>query len=115
MQVRMRLPITYKSTPTDRFDDLGQDIDRADALIELPPAMVRHVDAVGPAFERDLGVLSGADALQHDRYVEVLLDPLDVAPVEAGLVETSLRVRRRSWRLAMSRSRRLWQSVSIVK
>ena len=74
----------------DGFNDLGQDIDRANALIELAPAMVRHVNAVGPAFERELGVLGGADALQHDRNVEVLLDPLDIAPVEAGLVDSCL-------------------------
>jgi hypothetical protein len=78
----------------DGFNDLGQDIDRANTLIELAPAMVRHVNAVGPAFERHLGVLGGADALQHDRNVEVLLDPLDIAPVEAGLVDARLLIGR---------------------
>jgi hypothetical protein len=49
--------------------------------------MVRHVYAVNPVLERDLGVLGGADTLQNDRDVEVLLDPLDVASVEPGLVD----------------------------
>ena len=56
-----------EGSPTDRFNNLGQNIDRADALVELAPAMVRHVYAIGPAFERHLGVLGGADALQHHR------------------------------------------------
>src|SRR5207248_5956511 len=40
----------------DRLDDLRQYVDRADALIELAPAMVRDIDAVDPVLDRDLGV-----------------------------------------------------------
>jgi glycosyltransferase involved in cell wall biosynthesis len=53
-------------------------------MIKLAPAMVRHVDAVDPVLERNLGVLGGPDAFQNDRDVEILLDPLDVAPTRSG-------------------------------
>ena len=49
--------------------------------------MVRHIDAVDPVLDRDPGVLAGGDALDDQRDVEILLDPLDVAPVELRLVD----------------------------
>ena len=49
--------------------------------------MVRHIDAVDPVFDRELGVLGGGDALDDQRDVEILLDPLDVAPVELRLID----------------------------
>jgi hypothetical protein len=48
--------------------------------------VVRHIDAVDPVFEGDPGVLGRRDALQNDRDGAVLLDALDVAPVELRLV-----------------------------
>jgi hypothetical protein len=73
------------SAAADRLDDLWQDVDRAHTLIELPPAMVRHIDAVDPVFDRDLGVLCGGDAFEDQRNAEALLDPLDVTPIELRL------------------------------
>ena len=52
--------------PADRLDHLGQHVDRADPLVELAPAMVRHIDAIDPVIDRDLGVLGGGDALEDD-------------------------------------------------
>ena len=76
--------------PADRLDDFGQHVDRADALVELAPAMVRHIDAIDPVLDRDLGVLGGGDALQDQRDVDILLDPVDVAPVELRLVDAGV-------------------------
>src|SRR5438067_7876294 len=77
-------------TPADRLDDLRQYVDRADALIELPPAMVRHIDAVDPVLDRDLGVLGGRDPFEDQRDVEALFDPLDIAPVELRLKDAGV-------------------------
>ena len=75
---------------TDCFGDFRQDVDRADALVELAAAMVRHIDAVDPVLERDLGVLSCGDAFQNQRDVEAFLDALDIAPVELRLEDAGV-------------------------
>src|SRR5216683_383604 len=77
----------HPGSAADRLDDLRQYLDRADALVELAPAMVRHVDAIDPVLDRDPGILGGGDALDDQRDIEILLDPLDVAPVELRLVD----------------------------
>src|SRR5712692_3743575 len=71
----------------DRLDDVGAAGDRADDLVELAPAMVRDIDAIDPILDRDLGVLGSGDALDDQWDVEILLDPLDVAPVELRLID----------------------------
>src|SRR5271154_6803082 len=52
--------------------------------------MVGHVDAIDPMLEGDLGVLGGGDALEDQRDVEILLDPLDVSPVELPLIDAGV-------------------------
>ena len=79
-----------RALPADRLDDFRQYVDRADALVELAAAMVRHIDAVDPVLERDPGVLGGGDAFQDQRDVEALLDPLDIAPVELRLEDAGI-------------------------
>ena len=76
--------------PANRFDDFRQHVDRTDALIELAPTMVRHIDAVDAVLDRNPGVLDGGDALEDQRDVEALLDPLDVTPVELRLKDAGV-------------------------
>src|SRR5579871_6457741 len=72
--------------PADRLDHFGQHIYRAYSLVELATAMVRHIDAIDPVLERNPGVFGGGDAIQDQRNAADLPDPLDIAPVELGLV-----------------------------
>src|SRR5947209_4340680 len=51
-------------------------------MVELAAAMVGHVDPVDAVVERDGGILRGGDALDHQRYLELVLDQLDGAPVQ---------------------------------
>src|ERR1700712_5200861 len=51
-------------------------------MVELASAVVRHVDPVDAVIERNRGVLGGGDALDHERYLELVLDQLDGAPVQ---------------------------------
>ena len=44
-------------------DDFRQHMHRTAAVIELPSAMVRHIDPVHAVIERDGGVFRGGDAL----------------------------------------------------
>src|SRR3954467_2800440 len=71
-------------------DDLGQYVERAAAVVELPPAMIRHVDPINPVLDRDRSVLGGGDALDRERNLELRLDALDRAPVEARLRDAIL-------------------------
>ena len=59
-------------------------------MVELPPAVVRHIDPVGAVIDRDAGVLGGGDALERQRNAEIPFDPVDVAPVELGLVDAGV-------------------------
>ena len=79
-------------------------------MIELPPAVVRDVDAVDAVLAAMRRVLGGGDALQDQRDVVLVLEALDVVPVKRGLeARARLRAARHGLtkRLAMSRSRRL--------
>src|SRR6516225_8866714 len=64
----------------DRLDDLRQDIERAENVIELAAAMVRHIDAVDAELDRAPRILGRGDALQDQRDVEFRLVALDIAP-----------------------------------
>src|SRR6266851_2874111 len=57
----------HPGPPADRLDDLRQYLDRADALVELAPAMVRDIHAIDPMLDRDPGVFGGGDALDDQR------------------------------------------------
>ncbi len=48
--------------------------------------MVRHVDAIDLVFECQARVLGGGDPLQDQRDPAIALDPLDIAPIELGLI-----------------------------
>jgi hypothetical protein len=43
----------------DRRDDLRQYIDRAEPVIELAPAVVRHINTIDAELDRTLGVRDG--------------------------------------------------------
>src|SRR6202035_5094029 len=68
--------------PLPRGDDLRQYMHRAAAVVELAAAMVGDVDPVDAVVERDLGVLRGGDALDHQRYLELVLDHFHRAPFQ---------------------------------
>ncbi len=77
--------------PADRLDDLRQHLDRADALVELAAAVVRHVDAIDPVIDRDLGVLGGGDALEDHRDLRQLCLIRSMSlPVEPRLVDAGV-------------------------
>ena len=50
----------------DRLDDLGKCVERPRCVIELPAAVVRHVDGVYSGFDGEGRILAGGDALQDD-------------------------------------------------
>src|SRR3954454_12362631 len=75
------------AAPADRINDLRQYRDRSDPLVELPAAVVRHVDDIDPVIDRDPGILAGGDALDDDRDFRQPPDALDIAPVEARLMD----------------------------
>ena len=51
-------------------DDLGQELDRAAAVIELAAAVIRHVDDVDAVLHAELGVLGRLNALHHQRQLD---------------------------------------------
>src|SRR5215472_12722932 len=73
-----------------RRDDLGEDIDRAEHVIELAAAMVRHIDAIDAELDRAPGVLGRGDALQDQRDVEFRLVAFDIAPAVPRLKDTGV-------------------------
>jgi hypothetical protein len=54
-------------------------------VIELAPAVIGHVDAVHPVIARQRRVFRGGDALEDERDVVEVLEPLHVIPAEGGL------------------------------
>ena len=66
----------------NRVDDLGQHMHGAAAVVELAAAMVRHVDPVDAVIERDLRILRGGDALDHQGYPEFVLDQFHGPPFQ---------------------------------
>src|SRR5262249_32219837 len=50
----------------------------------------RHINAVDPMLDSDLGVLGGGDAFEDQRDVEALFDAFDIAPVELGLEDAGV-------------------------
>ncbi len=63
-------------------DDLGQHMHGAAAVIELAAAMVGDVDPLDAVIDRDLRVLGGGDALEDQRYLELVLDHLHGPPLQ---------------------------------
>ena len=68
------------------LDDLRQHVDRTLAVVELATAMVRHVDALDAVLDAQLRILGGRDALEGERHVERVLEPLDQVPGHRRLV-----------------------------
>ena len=70
----------------DRGDDLRQQVDRAARVVELPSAVVRHVDHVDAVLERERCVLGGLNALDHQRHFERAAELVDELPVGTSAV-----------------------------
>src|SRR5262245_3079200 len=64
---------------------LGQNINRAATVVELPPTVVRDVDAFHALLTREVGILAGADALEDQSHPEFVADAPYVAPAERRL------------------------------
>src|SRR5713101_6072843 len=62
----------------DCRDDLGEHVDRAPAVVELPAAVVRDVDALDAVLHGQRGVLGRRDALEDERDPVRVLEALDV-------------------------------------
>ena len=65
------------SAARNRVHDLRQHIHRAAAVIELPSAVIGDIDPIDPMIERNPGVLGRGYALDRERDVETVLEPLD--------------------------------------
>ena len=76
---------TTGATGATSSHHLGQHRHAALAVVELAPAVVRHVDRLDAVLDGDLGVFGGGDALQDEGNLELVLEPLDVGPGEARL------------------------------
>ena len=59
-------------------------------MIELPAAVIGDVDPLHPMLHRDPGIFRRRNALDRERDVEALLDPLHRGPVERGLERAAL-------------------------
>src|SRR4029079_12304297 len=57
----------------------------AAAVVELSPTVVRDIDPVDAVIERDQGVFRGGNALDNERYFELILDQLHGAPLQSLL------------------------------
>src|SRR6185295_14179571 len=80
----------------DRVGDLRQRLDRGWRAVELAPAMVGYDDGLRAALGGDLGVLDIKDALEHQLARPDRADPIDVLPVQRGVVLRSDPGRERS-------------------
>ena len=58
-------------------------------MIELAAAVIGDVDPLDAVLDRDLRILGGGDALERQRNLVAILDALDRAPVEPGLIGTA--------------------------
>ena len=63
-------------------------------MVELPAAVVRHVDHVDAVFDRELGVLGGGDALDDQRHLVARAELVELRPVERVLVARGVRCAR---------------------
>ena len=66
--------------PLHRLDDLGQHGHAALAVVELPSAVVGHVDALDAVLEGDQRVLGRGDALQDEGKRILLAQPRERRP-----------------------------------
>ena len=62
------------------FDDFGQDLDAAAAVIQLAATVIGHINSFDPQFDRTSGVLGGGDSFQGQGNVVGVLEPLDLIP-----------------------------------
>src|SRR5690606_37129292 len=74
----------------NRRDHLGEQVDRAAAVVELPAAVIRHVDHVDAVLEREARVLARADALHDQRHADGALQLLHELPVRLRAVRLAL-------------------------
>jgi len=74
----------------DRGDDFRQHIDRAEPVIELAPAMVRHINAINAELDGALRILGRGDAFEDQRDVEFRLVAHDIAPILPRLVDAAV-------------------------
>ena len=74
----------------DRVDHLRQRVERGGSAVELAAAVVRDDDRRRAVLDRELGVLGGDDALQHDGQLRLARDPLEVAPRDRGVEQREL-------------------------
>jgi len=58
-------------------------------MVELASAVVGHVDPLHPVVDGDHRILRGADALDHQRDLVLVLDAFDAAPVQRHLEFTA--------------------------
>ena len=59
-------------------------------MIELAPAMVRHIDAIDAELDGALGVLDRGDAFEDQRNVELRLVALDIEPILPRLIDPAV-------------------------
>src|SRR5260370_557008 len=70
--------------PAGRGADPGQPSGAAGAVIALPPAVVRDIDAVDAVLDGGRRILGGGDAFEDQRDLVMVLEMLDVVPVMRG-------------------------------
>src|SRR5439155_23313871 len=68
-----------------RLDDFGQHRGRAQAVVELPSAVVGNVDDLDAVLHGDLGVLDGRDAFDDERNVMLVFEALHLVPRQPRL------------------------------
>jgi hypothetical protein len=64
------------------IDDRRQHVDGGGGSVKLAAAVIGHDDRIGAGVCRDLRILNIVDALEDQRTVPALLDPVDRFPVE---------------------------------
>src|ERR1700733_3942563 len=68
-----------------RVSDTRQDRNRGGDIVELPPAVVRHLDPRAAMLDGRHGELGRHDALQQDREARGFADELDIIPIQIAL------------------------------
>ena len=76
----------YRTLPAHRRGDFRQRVDRAEAVVQLPPAVVRNVDHVDAMIDGDLGVFRRGDPFDDQRHAGDFFDFLGHLPGEHRLI-----------------------------
>ena len=66
--------ITMSDFAARCLDDLRQRVDRAAAMIQLPPAVIRYVDNVNAVIDCNLGVFRRCDTFDDQRHAGDFFD-----------------------------------------